>query len=429
MPITIQPGAQAAAVFQTLKARAGEVDTKVSAIVANIIADVAARGDAAVREGTLRFDKADLAAIEVPRAQIEAAIAACDPAYIEALRDAAQNIREFHQRQVRQSFIDARPDGVLLGQRVRPLHRVGVYVPGGTAILPSSVLMNVLPAKVAGVPEVVMTTPAWQGGADPRMLAAAAIAGVDRVFLAGGAYAVAAMAYGTNSIPKVDKITGPGNIFVATAKKLLYGVVDIDMIAGPSEILIVADETANPRFLAADLLSQAEHDKLASAVLLTTSRRVAEQTLQALTTQLAALPRRAIAAEALQNYGAILVCDSLAQALALANDYAPEHMELALKNPLEHLGAVENAGSVFLGHFTPESVGDYCAGPNHVLPTGGTPRFFSPLSVDDFIKKTQFIHYTQPALAKASSTIAALANAEGLQAHANAAAIRFAKEE
>jgi len=312
-----------------------------------------------------------------------------------------------------------------LGQTVRGLHRVGVYVPAGTAPLPSSVLMNVLPARIAGVGEVILCTPPWQGKASDAILAAAHIAGVDRVFLLGGAPAMTAMAYGTETVPAVDKIVGPANIYGATAKKLLYGKVDIDMIAGPSEILIVADETANPAWLAADLLSQAEHDVLAGCVLLSTSQHIAEETLVELERQLAALSRRDIATQALQNNGAILVCESLQQALDYANQYAPEHLELCVQHPLELLGDVHNAGSIFLGHYTPESVGDYYAGTNHVLPTGGTPRFFSPLSVDDFVKKTQFVYYTRQALHAAKHDIAAIAQAEQLQAHANAATIRF----
>jgi histidinol dehydrogenase len=426
MNITACNGKDELALFAKLKARAGETDTKVTAIVQDIIAGVKARGDAALRDYTLRFDKAELECFEVPREEIEAAAAGLEPALRSAMESAAANIRDFHARQKQQSWFTTDVHGVMLGQRVRGLRRVGVYVPGGTAVLPSSVLMNVIPARIAGVKEVVMVTPPWHGKADTNILAAAHIAGVDRVFLLGGAQAVAALAYGTETIPRVDKIVGPGNIFVATAKKLLYGQLDNDMIAGPSEILVIADESANPVWLAADLLSQAEHDKLASVLLLCTTREMAEQTARAIEKQLSVLPRKEIAAEALERFGAILVCESMAQALHYANDFAPEHLELCVREPMGLLGKIDNAGSVFLGHYTPESVGDYYAGPNHVLPTGGTPRFFSPLSVDDFVKKLQFIQYTAPALAEACGAIEILAGAEGLEAHANAARVRFA---
>ena len=424
LPITICNGVDEKARLARLKAREGEVDAKVTAIMRDIIADVRARGDEAVREYVLRFDKVDLERFEIPREQIEASAAQCDPRFISAMRSAAANIRAFHERQLRQSWFTTDERGVMLGQRIRPLRRVGIYAPGGTAVLPSSVLMNAIPAKIAGVREIILATPRWEGKADPRMLAAAYIAGVDRVFTVGGSPAVPALAYGTDQIPKVDKIVGPGNIYVATAKKLLYGVVDIDMIAGPSDILVVADDTANPDYLAADLLSQAEHDILASAILICTDRAVLEQALAALERQLQTLPRKEIAAKSLQNYGAAFLCESVAQALALANELAPEHLELCVRNPMEWLGYVDNAGSVFLGSDTPESVGDYYAGPNHVLPTGGASRFFSPLSVDDFIKKIQFIHYTRDALEQAKEDVITLAEAEGLTGHANAVRVR-----
>ena len=425
LPITICNGIDEKARLDRLKARGGEVDTRVTAIMQEIIADVKARGDEAVREYVLRFDKIELERFEVPREQIEAAVEQCDPKFITAMRRASANIRAFHERQLRQSWFTNGEHGVMLGQRVRPLRRVAVYAPGGTAVLPSSVLMNAIPAKIAGVKEIILATPPWQGKADPRMLAAACIAGVDRVFTVGGSPAVPALAYGTEQIPKVDKIVGPGNIFVATAKKMLYGVVDIDMIAGPSDILIVADDTANPEYLAADLLSQAEHDILSSAILIGTDHKILEQALAALERQLQALPRKEIAAQSLRDFSAAFLCESTEQALELANELAPEHLELCVKNPMEWLGFVENAGSVFLGNDTPESVGDYYAGPNHVLPTGGTPRFFSPLSVDDFIKKIQFIHYTRPALEIAREDVIILAEAEGLTAHANAVRVRM----
>jgi len=422
MEITVCDGKKELAVFDALNARAGEVDAKVTAQVQAILADVKARGDAALRDYSLRFDKFAGEAFEVDIAE---QAKRCAPEVAQAMERAAENIRAFHRRQLRQSWYANGPDGVMLGQQIRGLHKVGVYVPAGTAPLPSSVLMNVLPAKIAGVKEIVMVTPPWQGGVDPSIAAAAQIAGVDRMLLLGSAWACAALAYGTESVPKVDKIVGPGNIYVATAKRLLYGTVDIDMIAGPSEILVVADETANPAWLAADLLSQAEHDVLAGIIFLSTSQNIAERTVIELERQLAVLPRKDIATQALQSNAAFFVCESMAQALALANTYAPEHLELCVANPLELLGEIDNAGSVFLGHYTPESVGDYYAGPNHVLPTGGTPRFFSPLSVDDFVKKTQFIHYTRPALERDLADIVTMAEAELLQAHANAAKVRF----
>ena len=330
-----------------------------------------------------------------------------------------------HQRQKQQSRIDPMPNGIITGQRVRGLHRVGVYVPGGTAGYPSSVLMNVIPAQVAQVGEIVMATPPGRTGKpDPNILAAAYIAGVDRVFLMGGAQAVAALALGTESVPKVDKIVGPGNIFVATAKKQLYGVVDIDMIAGPSEILIVADETANPRYLAADLMSQAEHDPMASAILITNSRPVAEGTVEELTRQMATLSRREIIQQSLDRFGGVIICENLDEAVDFANELAPEHLEVCVQNPFEYIGRLDNAGSVFLGNYSPEPLGDYFAGANHVLPTGGTARFFSPLSVDDFIKKSSFIYYPKAELQKAAPDIIRLAETEELTAHANSIRVR-----
>jgi len=412
-------------VFERLKTRTGEVDARVTAVVLEVIDDVRLRGDAALRDYSIKFDKTNLQRFEIPREEIEAAYEACDDNLRQALHRAHDHIWAFHEKQKQQSFFTNEAHGAMLGQKVRGLHRVGVYVPGGTAPLPSSVLMNVVPAKIAGVREIIMATPPWEGKPNPTTLVAAYIAGVDRVLLMGGAQAIAAMAYGTETVPQVDKIVGPGNIYVATAKKLLFGQVDIDMIAGPSEILIVADESANPAWLATDLLSQAEHDVLAGVVLLSTSHNIAKRTIEELKLQLEQLPRKDIAIQALESNGAILVCETLQQALAYANRYAPEHLELCVNNPLELLGEIDNAGSVFLGHYTPESVGDYYAGPNHVLPTGGTPRFFSPLSVDDFVKKVQFVYYTKEALQEARDDIVAIAEAEFLQAHANAANIRF----
>ena len=409
-----------------LKARSGEIDRKVTSAVTDILNNVKQNGDDAVREYTLKFDGHMPSKFEISREEIDSSPDKCDRDFILALYKAADNIRDFHARQKQQSWIEPKQNGVILGQRIRGLKRVGVYVPGGTAAYPSSVLMNVIPAKIAGVKEIVMVTPPQKDGtANPDILAAAKIAGVDRVFLIGGAQAVAALAYGTQSVPKVDKIVGPGNIFVATAKKLLYGTVDIDMIAGPSEILIVADKSANPKFLAADLMSQAEHDKMASAILLTTSEETANETAKELSRQMQTLERRDIIEQSLNDFGAIIVCKDISEAVDFANELAPEHLELAVENPMEYIGRVDNAGSVFLGHYSPEPLGDYFAGPNHVLPTSGTARFFSPLSVDSFIKKSSFIYYTEPALSEAKDDIIKLAETEGLTAHANSIKVRF----
>ena len=409
-----------------LKARSGEIDRKVTSAVTDILNNVKQNGDDAVREYTLKFDGHMPSIFEISREEIDSSPDKCDRDFILALYKAADNIRDFHARQKQQSWLEPKQNGVILGQRIRGLKRVGVYVPGGTAAYPSSVLMNVIPAKIAGVKEIVMVTPPQKDGtANPDILAAAKIAGVDRVFLMGGAQAVAALAYGTQSVPKVDKIVGPGNIFVATAKKLLYGTVDIDMIAGPSEILIVADKSANPKFLAADLMSQAEHDKMASAILLTTSEETANETAKELSRQMQTLERRDIIEQSLNDFGAIIVCKDISEAVDFANELAPEHLELAVENPMEYIGRVDNAGSVFLGHYSPEPLGDYFAGPNHVLPTSGTARFFSPLSVDSFIKKSSFIYYTEPALSEAKDDIIKLAETEGLTAHANSIKVRF----
>lgn len=409
-----------------LKARSGEIDRKVTSAVTDILNNVKQNGDDAVREYTLKFDGHMPSKFEISREEIDSSPDKCDRDFILALYKAADNIRDFHARQKQQSWLEPKQNGVILGQRIRGLKRVGVYVPGGTAAYPSSVLMNVIPAKIAGVKEIVMVTPPQKDGtANPDILAAAKIAGVDRVFLMGGAQAAAALAYGTQSVPKVDKIVGPGNIFVATAKKLLYGTVDIDMIAGPSEILIVADKSANPKFLAADLMSQAEHDKMASAILLTTSEETANETAKELSRQMQTLERRDIIEQSLNDFGAIIVCKDISEAVDFANELAPEHLELAVENPMEYIGRVDNAGSVFLGHYSPEPLGDYFAGPNHVLPTSGTARFFSPLSVDSFIKKSSFIYYTEPALSEAKDDIIKLAETEGLTAHANSIKVRF----
>ena len=409
-----------------LRSRSGEVDREVTAVVTKIIADVRQDKDEALKRYAQKFDGAAPQKLEVSREEIQKALLAADDDFVRALRRAKENIAAFHERQKQQSFLDAQPNGVILGQRVRGLHRVGLYVPGGTAAYPSSVLMNAVPAKIAGVGELIMVTPPGKNGeANPDILAAAAIAGVDRVFLTGGAQAIAALAYGTESIPKVDKIVGPGNIYVATAKKLLYGQVDIDMIAGPSEILVVADETADPSYLAADLMSQAEHDRLASAILLCTDEDVARRTIEEIERQAQSLSRRDIILESLENFGAVIVCRDFEQMVSLANEIAPEHLEVMTKQPRESVGRFDNAGSVFLGRFSPEPLGDYFAGPNHVLPTSGTARFFSPLSVDSFVKRSSFIYYTEDALRDAAKDIVTIAEKEGLTAHANAITVRF----
>lgn len=412
--------------LRKVEERNRSTNDNVTSIVRDIIENVRVNKDKAVIEYTIKFDGKAPDALEVPREQIEASINECDPEFVETLRKAAANIRDFHERQKQQSWLTTKENGVIMGQRIRGLARVGLYVPGGTAAYPSSVLMNAIPAKIAGVKELIMVTPPLKSGKpNPDIMAAAAIAGVDRVFLMGGAQAVAALAYGTESVPKVDKIVGPGNIFVATAKKLLYGVVDIDMIAGPSEILVLADESANPKFLAADLMSQAEHDKLASAILVTTSQRIADETSAEIERQVQALSRKDIIEESITNFGVIIVCDTMDKAVEMANDLAPEHLEVCCENPLEYVGKLDNAGSVFLGNYSPEPLGDYFAGPNHVLPTSGTARFFSPLSVDSFVKKSSFIYYTDGALRKDKDDIVRFANTEGLTAHANSIIVRY----
>ncbi|UZT83099.1 histidinol dehydrogenase [Caproicibacterium sp. BJN0003] len=411
--------------IEQLKARNASNGKKVDAAVAEILQAVKTQGDKAVLEYTMRFDGAVPNPIEVTHEQMEELKKSCDPDFLKALHDAAENIKDFHQRQKQQSWIEPKKNGVLMGQRIRGLKRVGIYVPGGTAAYPSSVLMNAIPAHIAGVEEIIMMTPPGKGGKpNPAIMAAALEAGVSRVFLVGGAQAIAALAYGTETIPKVDKIVGPGNIYVATAKRQLYGVVDIDMIAGPSEILIVADESANPRFLAADLMSQAEHDPMASAILLTTSEKIADETVKELYEQINTLSRREIIEQSLDHFGAVIICKDLGEAVDFANELAPEHLELCAKDPMEYLGSLDNVGSVFLGNYSPEPLGDYFAGPNHVLPTSGTARFFSPLSVDSFIKKSSFIYYTKDALEPVCDEIITLAKTEGLTAHANSIEVR-----
>ena len=408
-----------------LKSRSAKVGKEVTQTVTQILEQVEQRGDEAVLEYTKKFDGSLPQYVEVPQEVIQDALTAADQDYVNALLNAVENITAFHSRQVQQSFIDPKLNGVILGQRIRGLNRVGLYVPGGTAAYPSSVLMNAVPAKIAGVKEIVMVTPPCKDGTpNPDILVAAAVCGVDRVFTLGGAQAIAALAYGTESVPKVDKIVGPGNIFVATAKKLLYGTVDIDMIAGPSEILVLADQTGNPTYLAADLMSQAEHDKLASAILITTSMELAQATDAEIERQIQTLSRKEIIESSLTNFGAIFVTDSVDYAVELANDFAPEHLEVMMENPMEYIGKLDNAGSVFLGAYAPEPLGDYYAGPNHVLPTSGTARFFSPLGVDAFIKKSSYIYYTQDALRNAKNDIVLLANREGLTAHANSILVR-----
>ncbi len=419
-------GVQEKALINQLKERSGEINKEVTETVSKILSDVKEYGDYSVREYTMKFDGSVPESFEISKEEIDASTEKCDSDFVLALYRAADNIRDFHARQKQQSWLDPKENGVILGQRIRGLKRVGIYVPGGTAAYPSSVLMNAIPAKIAGVEEIIMVTPpAKDGTANPDILAAAKIAGVDRVFLMGGAQAVAALAYGTETVPKVDKIVGPGNIFVATAKKLLFGTVDIDMIAGPSEILVVADKTAKPKFLAADLMSQAEHDKMASAILLTTSAEIANKTAEEIERQAQTLSRKEIIEKSLDDFGAIIVCNSLDEAIDFANELAPEHLELAVENPVQYIGRVDNAGSVFLGHYAPEPLGDYYAGPNHVLPTSGTARFFSPLSVDSFVKKSSFIYYTEDALREAKDDIIKLADTEGLTAHANSIKVRF----
>lgn len=417
------------AFFQLLEQRTGETNQRVTETVQEILKTVKSGGDEAVKNYTLKFDGSLPEYYEVPREVINDALTEADEAFVNALLNAMENVRDFHQRQVEQGFIHPMENGVILGQRVRGLERVGLYVPGGTAAYPSSVIMNAVPAKIAGVKEIIMVTPPRKDGTpNPDILVAAAICGVDRIFLSGGAQAIAALAYGTEKIPKVDKIVGPGNIYVATAKKLLYGIVDIDMIAGPSEVLVMADETATPSYVAADLMSQAEHDVLASSILVTTSAALAEQVQAEVNRQVQTLSRKEIIEKSMNNYGAILLCNSREEAVQLANRIAPEHLEVLMENPMELLGALDNAGSVFLGQYASEPLGDYYAGPNHVLPTSGTARFFSPLGVASFTKRSSYTYYTKDALRAAKDDIVLIANREGLTAHANAITVRFAEE-
>ncbi len=395
-------------------------------IVAEIIANVKSQKDAALLAYTEKFDKVVLSSLQVSEQEIADAFAGADPEFIRVMRDAAANIEAYHKNQVREGFEIKKGDSIVLGQKVTPLAKVGIYVPGGTAAYPSTVLMNSIPAKLAGVGEIVMVTPPQKNGlVNPAILCAAKIAGVDKIFKVGGAQAVAALAYGTESVPCVDKIVGPGNAFVAEAKRQVYGKVAIDMIAGPSEILVLADGKSNPAFVAADLLSQAEHDKMASAVLVTDSAELALAVQAEIETQLATLPRYEIARASVDNFGKIIVCSDLWQAIEVANRIAPEHLEICVDQPFAYLEKIENAGSVFLGRYCPEALGDYYAGTNHTLPTSGTARFSSPLSVDDFIKKIAYTYYDQNAIQKAAPDIALFARKEGLDAHARSAEIRM----
>lgn len=393
-----------------------------------ILANVLANGDQALREYTKEFDQAHIENFLVSQEAIEAAYLRVEQEVIDALERAKDNINSYHTRQKQEAFIDSEKPGVIRGQLILPIEKVGVYVPGGTAAYPSSVLMNVLPAKIAGVSQVVMVTPPSPQGVPDVILAAAKIAGVDQVFQIGGAQAIAALAFGTESIPRVDKIVGPGNIYVATAKKLVFGTVGIDMIAGPSEIGVLADEAANPAFIAADLLSQAEHDVLARAVLVTNSETLGKAVEEEITKQLVTLPRREIAAQAIAEYGRIIIASTVTEMFDIMNEIAPEHLEIQMEDPMSYLNQVKHAGSIFLGAYASEPVGDYYAGANHVLPTSGTARFYSPLGVYDFIKHSQFIYYTKDALAKEQADITILARKEGLEGHARAIDIRFEEE-
>lgn len=401
----------------------------VADIVREIIENVKVNGDKALYEYCLKFDKAELERLEVSQEEIDEAFEKVDNWFIEILKEAAENIRQFHQRQVRNSFIISEKDGVVIGQKVIAIEKVGLYVPGGTAAYPSTVLMDSIPAKIAGCEEIIMVSPPGiDGKINPVILAAAKIAGVDKIYKVGGAQAVAALAYGTESIAKVDKIVGPGNAFVAEAKKQVFGKVSIDMIAGPSEILVVADSTCEAKFVAADLLSQAEHDKMASAVLVTDNRDFAEKVSEELEKQIPQLPRAEIARASIDNNGKIIVAqDNLSLAIDIANEIAPEHLEICVDNPFDYLDKIKHAGSIFMGKYCPEALGDYFAGPNHTLPTSGTARFSSPLSVDDFVKKSQFTYYTADALSEVADKIAYFAGKEGLDAHARSATVRFEK--
>jgi len=409
-----------------LKGRATETEQEIILSVNNILSKVKKEGDKALFELTKTFDKVDLKTLEVSASEIDECFNNVEEDFINALKEAKVNIEDYHNKQKANGFLMTKDKGVYLGQRVLPLERVGVYVPGGTAAYPSSVLMNVIPAKVAGVDEIVMVTPPDKdGGINPYIGVAARIAGIDKIYKVGGAQAVGALAYGTETIGKVDKIVGPGNIFVATAKKLVFGEVDIDMIAGPSEILVIADEKSDPSFVAADLMSQAEHDKLASSVLITTSKELYEKVEIELERQVKTLEREEIIRTSLKDFGSAILCKTIEECIDISNAIAPEHLEIMVDEPMKYLGMVRNAGSVFLGRYCPEPIGDYFGGTNHVLPTSGTARFFSPLSVDSFIKKSSFIYYSKEAIMENGEKIITLANKEGLTAHANSVKVRL----
>lgn len=402
--------------------------TGVEEIVSGIINDVKTGGDAALYKYCEKFDKVKLTSLEVTAEEIEEAMSLVEPEFIEIIKEAAANITEYHKNQVQKGFEIKKENGIILGQKVLPVKRAGLYVPGGTAAYPSTVLMDCIPAKIAGVKELCITTPPSKDGkVNPVILAAAKIAGADRIFKVGGAQAIAALAYGTETVPKVDKIVGPGNVFVAEAKRQVYGLVSIDMIAGPSEILVIADATCNPEFVAADLLSQAEHDKLASAVLVTDSKALAEKVRAELERQVALLPREEIARTSIDNNGKIIIVDSIEQAIEISNEIAPEHLEVCVDDPFKYLDMIENAGSIFLGKMCPEALGDYFSGTNHTLPTSGTAKFSSPLSVDDFVKKSAYSYYTTEALSEVADKVAFFAEKEGLSAHARSATVRFKK--
>ncbi len=415
--------------FAAILARGEEAGKEVEAVVSSIIAEVKTRGDSALLEYTERFDRLKLEAgsLEISAVEIDRAFSEADEKDIAALGLAVERVRRFHEKQKHESWFSTDEPDIVLGQMVRPLDRVGIYIPGGKANYPSSVIMNAVPAKVAGVGEVIMVVPTPDGEMNPHVLVAARLSGVDRVFRIGGAQAVAALAFGTESVPKVDKITGPGNIYVATAKKLVFGRVGIDMIAGPSEILVINDGSGNPEHIASDLLSQAEHDELASSILITTDRSFGEQVVAEVDRQLPQLSRQTIAGKSWDKYGVVIIAGDLDEAIDVSNRIAPEHLELAVNNPFEILAKIRNAGAIFLGHYTPEAAGDYLAGPNHTLPTAGTARFFSPLSVDDFIKKSSIVYFSKGGLARLGGEVARIANLEGLDAHARSVLVRIEK--
>lgn len=418
--------------FDALEKRSPEGQKDVEKLVSEIIQNVKDRSDEALIEYSKKFDKVELSlnALEVPQEELTKALNSVDDKMLRVIKKAASNIREFHERQRENSWFEPKNPGIILGQKVIPLQRVGVYAPAGSAPLPSTVLMDVIPAKVAGVEEIILCSPPGKDGKmNPLVLACAKLAGVDRVFMVGGAQAIAAMAYGTQSIPRVDKIVGPGNIYVTTAKKQVFGVCGIDMIAGPSEILIIADETANPAYVAADLLSQAEHDKLASSILLTNSKQLAQEVSKELGKQLNKLERESIASVSLEDYGAIIITETIDEAVQISNKIAPEHLEVCVREPFYLLPDIKNAGAIFLGNYSPEPLGDYFAGPNHTLPTSGTSRFFSPLGVYDFIKRQSIISYSKDAFMEIFEDVATFAEAEGLSAHAKAIRIRTESEE